>query len=243
MDFQLIGPLSLRKKRDSCPLEAEIVHLLRYLRYYRHEIKPVDPIKFLSTFVFGGVYLADNLQTLERLYLLKIPATHERRISRIHRQFFEAILPFTGRDFNRNHEFSKTRGILVERLALVILKCEEGKTGDHSMILFEDGESFGKKSSAEHEELDLVVYPENNEMAVGECKFDGSRYYGEDKLIKWYETAAERIELEGLRIAHVFAVCGSNPDLMTKHLRRMNLTRTWWLFSVSDYQRQWKVKP
>jgi hypothetical protein len=242
MIVPLIGRLSLLKKHDSYPLEADIAHLVQFLKHYRKEIRPVDALEFLSTFAFMGTYSAQDTQTLEKHYRLRIPAGQPKTITQLHRQFFDAILPFAGKQFWGN-QYTKTRGVLVERLTLAALKMYEGEKGDYSMILLENGESFGLKINAEHEELDLVVYPENQEMAIGECKADGSRFHTEHKRARWYELAAERIEHEGMKTVNIFAVCATNADIMTKHLKSMATTRRWWLFSISEHREPWKLDP
>jgi hypothetical protein len=242
MTIPLIGDLTLFKKKDVYPLEAEATHLVRFLRHYRKEITPVDALEFLSIFAFLGEYCAPDSQTLEKIYRLKIPAGRPKNITPLHRQFFEAILPFTGREF-RKPKYSETRGILVERLALVALQYYEGVRGDFSMILLDRGKSYGMTIGTSHEELDLVIYPENLEMAIGECKADGSRFYLEDNRTEWYEKAAERIEEEGLKLPHVFAVCATNSDVMTKHMKKMTLNRRWWLFTISEKKEPWKLDP
>ena len=243
MDHSLLGKLSLRKKNDSYLLDKEITYLLTFLRSNSKHLKLVDPIEFLASFAFYGTYLAEDEHTLERFYRLKIPAGTPKRLSYIHYQFFKAILPFTGRAFNRDKNHDKTRGCLVERLALLVLKCEEGVSGDCSVILLEAGRPYGPSIGGSHEELDLVTYPERNEMAVGECKYDGSWFYKKPDLVAWYEDAANRIRVEGLNEVHTFAICGANADVMEKHLRSMPLRRRWWILSLSNYKVQIKIDP
>lgn len=242
MTVPLIGCLSVIKKHDTYPLEAEITFLVRFLKHYRKEIKPIDALEFLSVFAFMGMYSAQDSQTLERHYRMKIPAGLPKTITHLHRQFFEAILPFASRHF-RGEAYSKTRGVLVERLALVAMGLDEGVQGDTSMILLEHGTPYGKRIGSEHEELDLVVFPENQETAIGECKTDGSRFYEQPMIVAWYEQAAERIEGEGLKSAHIFAVCATNADIMTKHLRSMVASKRWWLFTVSEKKEPWRLDP
>lgn len=236
---QLIGRLVLSKKVEDFPLKGDIDHLARFLWLYRADLIPVDPIKFFSELVFYRVYTAEDTATLERLYLLQIPPDSPRSIGRVHRQFFEAMLPFTRRSFSTDSKNSKARGSLVESLALVILRCQEGLSGVTSAILLEGTQPVGQQ----HKELDVVTFPEDGEMGIGEAKWDGARMYDKGSLVLWYEQAAERIEQEGMRKVHVFVVCATNLDVLEKHMNKMlSSSKDWWVFSISQYENQWRVK-
>jgi len=213
----LLGRLSLQKKEDIYPLSNELSDLIKFLFYYREEIRPIDPIEFINLFVFEGRYVADDIMALERHYRLAIPGDKKVSITKLHRDFFQMLLPFSRARIG-GVAYRKTRGMFAEKLALLILKLEEGKEGYSSLILLEDDESYGIKHRFGHEELDVVKMPEKNEMGTGECKTDGSRFYEQEDLLQWYETAADRIEHEGIKKVHMFAVCAANDDIMSKHI-------------------------
>jgi hypothetical protein len=238
--ISLLGRLSLQKKDDVYPLSNELSDLIKFLFYYREEIKPVDPVEFLSLFVFEGRYIVDDVMALERHYRLAIPGDKKDTITKLHRDFFQMLLPFSHVRIG-SVAYRKTRGMFVEKLALLVLKLEEGKEGHSSVILLEDGKSFGIKYHFGHEELDIVKIPEGNEMAIGECKTDGSRFHEQEGLLQWYETAAERVEQEGINKVHMLAVCAENDDIMTKHIGRMRLKRPWWGFTVIKKKEAWKI--
>ena len=236
----LLGRLSLQKKEDVYPLSNELSDLIKFLFYYREELRPVDPIEFINLFVFEGRYVADDIMALERHYRLAIPRDKKDSITKLHRDFFQMLLPFS-RAYIGSIAYRKTRGMFVEKLALLVLKLEERKEGYSSVILLEDGISFGIKHDFGHEELDIVKMPEKNEMGIGECKTDGSRFHEQEDLRQWYESAADRIEQEGINKVHMLAICAENDDIISKHIGKMKLKRPWWGVTVIKKKDAWKI--